>query len=270
MKFLKYIGIISFLLISNPSFSEGSIDSIFSFVQIPKGKFWMGSPRKESGRYKDEKRHRVYITKPFFMAKTEITQLQWVKVMGFNPSYFQEQNDCPENHQIIDGVHLCPNRPVENIKWIKIQDFLDELNKLSTRNYRLPTEAEWEYAARAGSDMKFIHSDSHYSLEDYAWFDDNTGEGPMDVATKRPNQFGLYDMSGNVWEWVQDWYANRYFNRSPRRDPKGPRKGETKVLRGGSWYSLGIILRVAHRGYSKVNDSPSYQNGFRIVYDIEP
>jgi formylglycine-generating enzyme required for sulfatase activity len=270
MWFLKLIGISLLLLISSPSFSEGSLDSLFESVRIPKGKFWMGSPRKEQGRYKDEKRHRVYITKPYFMLKTEVTQFQWVKIMGFNPSYFQERSDCPHNHQIIDGVHLCPKMPVENIKWIKIQDFLHKLNILSKRQYRLPTEAEWEYAARAGNDMTFIHSNSHYNLKEYAWFDDNTDNKPKDVATKRPNNFGLYDMSGNVWEWVQDWYDDRYFNRGPIRNPQGPRNGKVKVLRGGSWYSPSFILRVAHRGYSAINDTPSYQQGFRLVYDTEP
>ena len=267
MKISKVTLLLWSLLFSMPSYSQHPVENLLEFKKIPKGKFWMGSPRKEPGRYKDEKRHKVTITNSFYMGKTEVTQMQWFTVMGFNPSHFQEEADCPHNHKIIDGVRLCPNRPVENVKFIKVQDFLNLLNSKSSKTYRLPTEAEWEYSARAGNESTYIHGDSVVNIGDYAWFSDNVAEGPKDVATKKPNDFGLYDMSGNVWEWVSDWYDDRYYNRSPRRNPTGPKKGTNKVIRGGSWYSPDFILRISHRGYGRVNDKLSYQQGFRLAHD---
>lgn len=257
------IFLIGLILLKIPfAFSQHPVEKKLKFAKISPGKFWMGSPKDERGRFKDEKRHRVTITKSFSLSQTEITQYQWFLVTGFNPSYFSKSTHCPNTHKVIDLVEMCPFHPVENIKWIKIEDFLKKLNAKASFKYRLPTEAEWEYAARSGTNTSRM---GNQDLEEYAWYEINSRNQTQRVALKKPNAWGLYDMSGNVWEWVQDWYSKNYYNRSPKKDPKGPKTGTHKVMRGGSWYSPFWVMRMAHRGYQMIDDEPSYQTGFRIV-----
>ncbi len=216
------------------------------FVRIPSGSFMMGSDNGEA----DEKPiHRVSISDSFLMGKTEVTQGQWKAIMGDNPSVFSICGDS------------CP---VENVSWEDVQDFIRELNNKGEGTYRLPTEAEWEYAARADSTTKYSYGDGdgEGSLGNYAWYEANSGSKTHQVATKQPNDWGLYDMHGNVWEWCADWYGN-YSIRSVV-DPASASVGSYRVSRGGSWYSNAENLRST----SRYNISPSLGSGsigFRLL-----
>jgi formylglycine-generating enzyme required for sulfatase activity len=196
------------------------------FVAIAAGSFTMGSANGES----DEKpAHQVAISSPFEIGKYEVTQEQWEKVMGRNPSYFKD----------------CPKCPVEQVSWEDAQQFISQLNSLNDGyKYRLPTEAEWEYAARAGTSGDYAGV-----LEQMAWYSENSGGKTHPVGTKQPNAWGLYDMHGNVWEWVADWYDGGYYGKSPRQDPSGPSGGSYRVKRGGGWNYAADVCRAAYRGY---------------------
>ena len=219
------------------------------FVLIPAGSFMMGSPDGE-GNDEEHPRHRVEITRPFYLQTTEVTQGQWKAVMGSNLSYFDScGDDCP----------------VERVSWEDAQEFIRRLNRMEGREiYRLPTEAEWEYACRAGSSSAYCFGDDEDRLGEYAWYRANSGYETHSVKGKRPNAWGLYDMHGNVWEWCQDWYGEDYYSRSPRRDPRGPSSGEERVIRGGSWCNSAGGLRSAYRN----RNAPDLRNrymGFRVA-----
>jgi formylglycine-generating enzyme required for sulfatase activity len=203
-----------------------------NFVYLPPGSFMMGSPANESDHDSDEKQHRVTLTKGFYIQTTEVTQGQWKEVMGNNPSDF---NHCGDD---------CP---VEQVSWNDAQDFLSKLNRIEgTSKYRLPTEAEWEYAARAGSTTRFCFGDDERRLGEYAWYDSNSMEKTHTVAKKRPNTWGLYDMHGNVWEWCQVRFGD--YPSSSVADPNGPSSGSHRVYRGGSWISNPRYCWSAFRG----------------------
>lgn len=211
------------------------------FVYIEPGTFMMGSPADEPERWPGEKQHRVTISKGYYMQTTEVTQGQWRAVMEYNPSRFDRcGDDCP----------------VEWITWHDAQKFISRLNEREmTDIYRLPTEAEWEYAARAGTTTPF--STGRCISSDQANYD---GSDPLagcpkgryrqktvPVASFAPNAWGLYDMHGNVFEWCQDWYGENYYSDGPQTDPKGPLTGSERVLRGGSWSSVMSSQRLASR-----------------------
>ncbi|MEO6390493.1 MAG: formylglycine-generating enzyme family protein [Pyrinomonadaceae bacterium] len=213
------------------------------FVWIPPGTFQMGSPESEEDRRPgDEIQHSVTISRGYFLGKFEITQAQWLAVMGNNPSIFGECNLCP----------------VENVSFNDVTGFLVKLNGLNDGySYRLPTEAEWEYAARAGTTGPYAGN-----LDELAWYDANSDKKTHPVGKKRPNAWGLYDMHGNVWEWVQDWSGE--YATGAQTDPKGPSSGTQRVLRGGSFNYWPPGLRSAYRS----NYAPSLRHsalGFRIV-----
>jgi len=209
-------------------------------VLIPAGDFMMGSPHNEQGRGNDEGLpHRVKISKPFHMGKYEVTRAQWKAVMGTNPSFFKGEADCP----------------VETVSWANCQEFCQKLSARCGRKVRLPTEAEWEYACRAGSKGRYGFGDSDEDLASYAWYGE-TGGAAHPVGRKIPNAFGLYDMHGNVWEWCQDWYEaapslgdelEPQPARAEETDPTGPSRGKVRVLRGGSWFVSARRCRAAHR-----------------------
>ena len=226
------------------------------FVLVPAGSFMMGSPASEPGRYDNETQHRVTISRAFYMQTTEVTQGQWRRVMGNNPSYFK---DCGDD---------CP---VEQVSWNDVQEFIRKLNGLEgTDKYRLPTEAEWEYAARAGRQTPF--STGNCLNTDQANYDGNNplsgcAKGEYRQKTVRvgsfsSNAWGLYDMHGNVWEWVQDWYDS--YPAGSVTDPSGPSSGSYRVVRGGSWDVSARFCRSADR----VSHDPGFRHlrlGFRLL-----
>lgn len=220
------------------------------FVKIAPGCFQMGRDKSFKESLQAElPTHKVCIEKGFWLGETEVTQDLWEDVMGNNPSKFKLRNN-----------------PVERVSWNEVQEFIQHLNKLdSGNNYRLPTEAEWEYAARAGSRSVYSFGDDPEELSKYAWFGNEGYRGSSkEVAKKKPNAWGLYDMHGNVWEWVQDFYNEGYYANSPTNDPKGPEAGQYRVYRGGSWVSKAFNLRSALR-YSGLPVTRSSDIGFRLV-----
>ena len=216
------------------------------FELIPAGTFQMGDITG-NGYSNELPVHTVNITQAFYMQKTEVTQAQWQAVMGSNPSSF---SDCGDT---------CP---VEEVSWNDIQDFLAALNAMyPDRNYRLPTEAEWEYAARAGTTGDYGGTGV---LDEMGWYRDNSEDQTHPAAQKQPNDWGLYDMHGNVFEWVQDWYDSDYYSVSPTDDPQGPSSGTYRVFRGGSWHGSAKSARSALRNYYYPSGTANY-GGFRLA-----
>jgi formylglycine-generating enzyme required for sulfatase activity len=227
------------------------------FVLIHAGDFLMGSA---DGEEDEQPPHEVRITNPFYMQTTEVTQKQWKMVMGDNPSHFKGEN-----------------LPVENVSWEEAVTFAERLSEREGVRYRLPTEAEWEYACRAAPATDACTSEGASSLDEYAWHEGNSGDRTHPVAHKRPNTWGVFDMHGNVMEWCQDWYDDDYYPVSPANDPKGPRDDDTRVLSGS------IYLRVLRGSsyLSSVDDSRSSERasawpadcddfiGFRMTLDVQ-
>ena len=214
------------------------------FASIPAGSFRMGST---SGTRDERPVHTVVMTRAFYLQKTEVTQGQWKAVMGRNPSHFANCGD------------ICP---VERVSWNDIQSFLAALNNQEPgKNYRLPTEAEWEDAARAGATEDYGESGV---LHEMGWYEGNSSRRTHPVAQKLPNAWGLYDMHGNVWEWVQDWYSDAYYSVSPINDPAGPPGGSSRVMRGGSWGSNARSARPANRDHDVPTQATS-RLGFRLA-----
>jgi formylglycine-generating enzyme required for sulfatase activity len=234
-----------------------------SFVSIPAGTFLMGSPQSETGRYDNEIQHSVTLTHGFEMQTTDVTQAQWVAVMGSNPSYFQSAQYCKDTFKQVNGVSMCPHHPVEQVSWDDAQDFITKLNqKQDGYLYRLPTEAEWEYAARAGTTTAYFFGNGTNEINGYAWYSSNSGGQTHEVAKLRPNAWGLYDMAGNVWQWVQDWYGD--YSRSSQENPEGPAGGSHRGIRGGGWYTVAQSLRSAYRN-DNAPGAQFYDLGFRLV-----
>jgi formylglycine-generating enzyme required for sulfatase activity len=215
---------------------------------VPAGTFVMGcTASNQYGCISGENpTHSVTLTQAFYLGRYEVTQGQWVARMGSNPSYFQGQSD-------------SASRPVEAVSWTTIQGYL------SATGMRLPSEAEWEYACRAGTTTAFNNGSSDdASVGTIAWYNVNSGNQTHAVGGKAANALGLYDMSGNVWEWVNDWYGSTYYSVSPSTNPLGPVSGTSRVFRGGSWDTVTNGVRSSYRG----NDSPvtTYDAvGFRVA-----
>jgi len=214
---------------------------------VPAGKFLMGSPGDEAGRDEDEGPPRgVVISRPFYMGIHEVTQGQYEAVMGDNPSKF------------IDAA-----KPVESVSWEEAVEFCRKLSRKTHQSVALPTEAQWEYACRAGSKMRFGFGDDDRQLSGFARYGQGAEAGTVAVGAKKPSAWGLYDMHGNVWEWCADWYASSYVN-AATQDPAGPLSGQWRVLRGGSWVNTWEGCRCAARNKS-APDVRYNGLGFRVV-----
>lgn len=212
-------------------------------ILIPAGEFIMGSPEDEDGRLEFEgPQRRVRITQPFYMGKYEVTQAQWERMMEENPSHFK-------------GADL----PVTFISWIEAREFLGKVDD----DIRLPTEAEWEYACRAGSATRFYSGDSEDDLDDAGWYGENSSSRTHPVGEKRPNAWGLFDMHGNVLEWCADWFQDSYIGLETT-DPKGPETGTYRVIRGGSWFNTLLWARSASRS-GLDPEMGGFHLGFRFV-----
>jgi len=224
-----------------------------NMISLTGGTFEMGCSPEDNACYADETPRHTVAVSAFKMSTHEITQAQWRAVMGSNPSYF---SGCG---------NFCP---VENVSWNDVQEFIERLNFLTGKQYRLPTEAEWEYAARAGNTTPYYCGDDESCLDGIAWDGSNADAQPHPVGQKVPNSWGLYDMSGNVWEWCQDWYAEGFYEESPEADPPGPDTGLFRVLRGGSWGGSSRHCRSSNRQFYY----PSLSNstfGFRLCHDVQ-
>ena len=229
------------------------------FRLIPAGTFIMGSPETEKDRRDNEAQHQVAITKAFWIGTTQVTQAQYEKVIGNNPSCFQSE--------LIEGD--SSNHPVECVTWHDVMEFCKRLSKRHEEekagfHYRLPTEAEWEYACRAGSESSFSFGERTKLLGEYAWFWDNCDNsyGTHPVGMKKPNTWGLYDMHGNVFEWCADWASD--YPTGSVVDPMGPAEGWTRVNRGGSFGDHAADCRSAYRNWTELSDS-CYDLGFRLA-----
>ena len=200
------------------------------FVWVPPGRFRMGSPEGETGRRDDEGPWMVTLTKGFWLGKYEVTQAQWEAVMGVNPSKFAENG---------------AQRPVENVLWEDCHALIDKLNHSGPGTFRLTTEAEWEYACRAGVAGAYGFGDAPSALDGHAWYTENSDGATHPVGQKAPNAWGLHDMHGNVCEWCQDWYGA--YPEGPEMDPAGPPSGQYRVLRGGGWDGDPAACRAGRR-----------------------
>jgi len=209
--------------------------------RIEPGSFIMGS---EDGDTDEKPMHEVTITKPFYIGVYEVTQEQYARVMGADRSRFPD-----------------PNRPVESVSWEEAKAFCRKLSENENAEYRLPTEAEWEYACRAGTRTVFHWGDSFDT--GYFWCGYNSAHKPHQVGKAKPNPWGLYDMSGNVWEWCEDWYAENAYSSSEANDPTGPATGTRRVVRGGSWWGTPEDCRSANR-LSYAPDGRRDTIGFRV------
>ncbi len=229
---------------------------------IPPGEFMMGSPESEQGRFDNEgPQHRVRITRSFYLGVYPVTQSQWESVMGNNPSWLSEGGIMSDR---VSGLSTG-DFPVEMISWKDAQEFIGRLNERSeetARVYRLPTEAEWEYACRAGTTTRYYFGDDTGDLGEYASYSDRRIHP---IGQKRPNAWGLYEMHGNVFEWCSDWFSEDYYANSPLEDPTGPESGSDRVIRGGCWHSAAGYCRSASRNWGSPG-SRFDSLGFRLAF----
>ena len=215
----------------------------FSMIKVEAGTFQMGSTSGES----DEKPvHQVTLTKDYYIGETEVTQELWTAVMESNPSHFTDSDQLP----------------VEFVSWDDCQEFIAKLNALTGKNFRLPTEAEWEFAARGGNASQGYTYSGSNTVSDVAWYYDNSGNKTHEVAMKAPNELGIYDMSGNVWEWCQDWYDG--YSSEAQTDPTGPTSGSLRMFRGGGWNNFDIFCPVSNRCWNNPSNASNIL-GLRLV-----
>jgi formylglycine-generating enzyme required for sulfatase activity len=268
-----------------------------SFILVPAGQFQMGSPPSEKDSKPDENSRQVTITKPFYVGKTEVTQSVFRQVMGFNPSRYQgdyvAERD-PGTGRVSREIDTN-DWPVDSVSWDHAMEFCKRLSQRpeemrAGRTYRLPTEAEWEYACRAGTTTRFSFGDSDKGLLGSGWFAANSGDRnifselatvqrrsevmeklsrnrcrPREVGGKAANPWGIHDMHGNVWEYCSDWYGP--YDPGPAVDPKGPPRGDEIVVRGGGWAGLAGDCRSAARDRCEP-DKGEHGNGFRVVMTV--
>ncbi len=241
---------------------ESTAESSAEMAKLPGGRFSMGDKNEI-----DATPHEVVVS-PFFIAKNLVTQEEYERVMGENPSRWKAGRNPVEQVRWSDAVKYCNARSkLEGLE--PCYDLQSWRCNFAANGYRLPTEAEWEYACRAGTKTAYYFGDSPSKLSDHAWFEDNAGGKPQPVGGKLPNPWGLHDMHGNVWQWCNDFYQVDYYQQSPEKDPPGPKTGEDKVVRGGAWKFSADSCRSGYR----YNENPGYADvcfgydiyGFRCV-----
>jgi len=232
---------------SDADITTNTIGMKFKLVQS--GSFMMG-PLDSDIQIGDDVSHKVTISKPFYIGIYEVTQEHWEKVMGNNPSKFKGAN-----------------KPVEGISWNDAQEFIQKLSEMEKIEYRLPTDAEWEYACRAGTTGQWYFEDSMDELNDHAWCEANSKGQTHSVGQKKPNPWGLYDMYGNVGELCSDWYDKS--GDQEQTDPKGSSSGEFRVVRGGTWHTTKRICNSTVRGVNAPDNIPNAM-GFRLVRNVDP
>ena len=224
----------------NQTFTVNGVS--FTMIAVEGGTFQMGATSEQgSVAYDSEKPVHSVALSDYYIGETEVTQELWQAVMGSNPSNFSGY----------------PQRPVEQVSWNDCQEFITKLNNLTGKNFRLPTEAEWEYATRGGIKSQGYKYSGSYKIGNVAWYYDNSSSKTHDVKTKQANELGIYDMSGNVWEWCQDWYGS--YNSGSQTNPTGPTSGSYRVYRvyrGGGWGGDAGSCRVSLRNF----DNPDYRN----------
>ena len=215
-------------------------------VRVEAGTFTMGAtPEMDNPLDEEKPAHQVTLTNDYYIGKYEVTQALWQAVMGNNPSNFKGEN-----------------LPVETVSWKDCQEFLIKLNRITGKTFRLPTEAEWEYAARGGNKSRGYQYSGSNNLSDVAWHTNNSGSKTHAVGSKQANELGIYDMTGNVWEWCQDWYGK--YSSSSKTNPTGANSGSKRVGRGGSWIINSLVCRSSYRGYSSPDNRLNYV-GLRLV-----
>ena len=241
---------------------ESTTESGAEIVTVPGGRFLMGDDDEI-----DAAPHEVVLS-PFYIDKNLVTQAEYEKVTGENPSRWKAPDNPVEQVRWSDAVRYCNKRSeLEGLE--PCYDLQSWQCNFAADGYRLPTEAEWEYACRAGTKTAYFFGESASKLSNYAWFEDNAGGKPRPVGGKPANAWGLHDMHGNVWEWCNDFYQVDYYQQSPEKDPHGPETGETKVVRGGAWKFSADSCRSGYR----YNENPGYADvcfgydiyGFRCV-----
>jgi formylglycine-generating enzyme required for sulfatase activity len=267
--------------------------------RIPAGKYLMGSPKEEADRSGDEQQHEVELTGAFYLGRHEVTQAEFKKVMGYNPSYFSKDGKGKEGltyeygtpaggKEKVAGEESTGALPVENVSWDEAVEFCKKLSAEEQKanpgsTYRLPSEAEWEYACRGRASIDIKRIDPFHfgkSLSStQANFNGNhpygdAAKGPYQERTravgsyKRANEFGLHDMHGNVWEWCADWYGDTYYEKGPRKDPQGPAEGLYRVFRGGCWNDRGKNCRSARRSRTLPENRYGLL-GFRVALELK-
>ena len=231
--------------VGDKTFTVGGVS--FTMKAVAGGTFTMGATSEQGGDAgsREEPAHRVTLS-DYYIGETEVTQALWQAVMGSNPSYFEGSN-----------------LPVETVSWDDCQEFIRKLNSMTGQKFRLPTEAEWEYAARGGNKSKGYKYSGSNKIESVSWYLKNSRYRTNDVKTKQPNELGIYDMSGNVWEWCQDWYGS--YSSSAQTNPTGPSTGSRRVRRGGSWYFEAWDCRVSNRRDSKAPGRRTDNLGLRLA-----
>ena len=217
----------------------------FTMIPVEGGTFTMGATSEQEDPFEDEKPTHQVTLSSYYIGETEVTQALWKAVMGSNPSEFKGDN-----------------LPVESVSWHSCQTFISRLNSLTGKRFRLPTEAEWEFAARGGNQSRHTQYSGSSRIDDVAWYEDNSGYKTHPVKTKQPNELGLYDMSGNVGEWCQDWY-DRYSS-DAQTNPTGADSESDPVLRGGSWIDTPMNCRSSFRDFFAPELS-TYCLGLRLV-----
>jgi serine/threonine-protein kinase len=233
-------------------------------VRIPPGKFLMGSSQGDPNHREDETpAHEVTIAQPFYLAAHLVTVgdfREFVEATGYKTSTKQAGH-----YWLEPGWEQTDEHPVACLSWHDATAFCDWLTKKEKRTYRLPTEAEWEYACRAGSTTAYSFGDDAAQLDEHGWHRGNSGNKAHPVGEWKPNPWGLYDMHGNLLQWCGDWYDAKFYDKSDGKDPRGPAHGSQRVLRGGSWNSTPLECRSAYRAYNMPNTHRSDRGGFRVV-----